>query len=65
MYGLDLGIAGSAWGTVVAQYGAALAYVVIVAARGPARGRVGATAAGGHPRQRDASAAVWWSAPPR
>jgi putative MATE family efflux protein len=31
VYGLDLGIAGSAWGTVVAQYGAAIAYVVIVA----------------------------------
>jgi putative MATE family efflux protein len=31
VYGLDLGIAGSAWGTVAAQYGAALAFVVIVA----------------------------------
>jgi MATE family, multidrug efflux pump len=31
VYGLDLGIAGSAWGTVLAQYGAALAYVAIVA----------------------------------
>jgi putative MATE family efflux protein len=30
VYGLDLGIAGSAWGTVVAQVGAALAYVVIL-----------------------------------
>jgi len=31
VYGLDQGIAGSAWGTVIAQYGSALAYVVIVA----------------------------------
>src|SRR6266480_1135005 len=31
VYGLDLGIAGSAWGTVLAQYGAALAYVAITA----------------------------------
>jgi len=30
VYGLDLGVAGSAWGTVVAQVGAALAYVAIV-----------------------------------
>jgi putative MATE family efflux protein len=30
VYGLGLGIAGSAWGTVLAQYGAAIAYVVIV-----------------------------------
>jgi putative MATE family efflux protein len=31
VYGLDLGIAGSAWGTVLAQYGAAVAYLVVVA----------------------------------
>jgi putative MATE family efflux protein len=31
VFGLDSGIAGSAWGTVVAQLGAALAYVTIVA----------------------------------
>jgi putative MATE family efflux protein len=31
VYGLDLGIAGSAWGTVIAQIGAALAYVAVVA----------------------------------
>ncbi len=31
VYGLDLGIAGSAWGTVIAQVGAALAYVTVVA----------------------------------
>jgi putative MATE family efflux protein len=31
VYALDLGLAGSAWGTVLAQYGAAIAYVVIVA----------------------------------
>ena len=31
VFGLDAGIAGSAWGTVVAQLGAAAAYVVIVA----------------------------------
>src|SRR5438445_450509 len=31
VYSLDLGIAGSAWGTVFAQYGAALAYVAITA----------------------------------
>jgi putative MATE family efflux protein len=31
VYGLDLGIAGSAWGTVLAQYGAALAYLAIAA----------------------------------
>jgi putative MATE family efflux protein len=31
VYALDLGIAGSAWGTVLAQYGAAIAYLVIVA----------------------------------
>jgi len=30
VYGLDLGIAGSAWGTVLAQMGAALAYVRIL-----------------------------------
>jgi putative MATE family efflux protein len=30
VYALDLGIAGSAWGTVAAQYGAAVAYLVIV-----------------------------------
>jgi MATE family, multidrug efflux pump len=30
VYGLDLGIEGSAWGTVLAQYGAALAYLVFV-----------------------------------
>jgi putative MATE family efflux protein len=29
VYGLDLGIAGSAWGTVLAQYGAALAYIAV------------------------------------
>ena len=31
VYGLDLGIAGSAWGTVLAQYGAALAYIAVTA----------------------------------
>jgi putative MATE family efflux protein len=31
VYTFDLGIQGSAWGTVLAQYGAAVAYVVIVA----------------------------------
>ncbi len=31
VYVLDLGIEGSAWGTVLAEYGAAIAYVVIVA----------------------------------
>jgi putative MATE family efflux protein len=31
VYTLDLGIEGSAWGTVLAQYGAAVAYLVIVA----------------------------------
>jgi putative MATE family efflux protein len=30
VYGLDLGIAGSAWGTVVAQVGAAAVYVTVV-----------------------------------
>ncbi len=30
VYGLGLGIAGSAWGTVIAQYGAATAYLIIV-----------------------------------
>jgi putative MATE family efflux protein len=30
VYGLDLGIAGSAWGTVIAQMGAVTAYVVLV-----------------------------------
>jgi putative MATE family efflux protein len=30
VYGLDLGLAGSAWGTVIAQYGAAIAYLAIV-----------------------------------
>jgi putative MATE family efflux protein len=34
VYTLDLGIAGSAWGTVLAQYGAAIAYLVIVARAG-------------------------------
>jgi putative MATE family efflux protein len=31
VFGLDSGIAGSAWGTVIAQIGAAAAYIVIVA----------------------------------
>jgi putative MATE family efflux protein len=31
VYGLHLGIAGSAWGTVIAQFGAALAYIAVVA----------------------------------
>ena len=31
VYTLDLGLEGSAWGTVLAQYGAAIAYLVIVA----------------------------------
>jgi putative MATE family efflux protein len=30
IYGLDLGIAGSAWGTVIAQVGAAVAYLVAI-----------------------------------
>ena len=30
VYALDLGIAGSAWGTVAAQYGAAVAFLVVV-----------------------------------
>ncbi|MBC9714192.1 MATE family efflux transporter [Streptomyces sp. TRM66268-LWL] len=30
VYGADLGIAGSAWGTVLAQYGMAAAYLVVV-----------------------------------
>jgi putative MATE family efflux protein len=30
VYALDLGIAGSAWGTLIAQYGAAFAYLAIV-----------------------------------
>ena len=30
VYALDLGIAGSAWGTVIAQFGAAVAYLVVV-----------------------------------
>jgi putative MATE family efflux protein len=33
IYGLDLGIAGSAWGTVIAQWGAAAVFVVIVVGR--------------------------------
>ena len=33
VYGFDTGIAGSAWGTVVAQVGAAVVFVVIVRAR--------------------------------
>jgi putative MATE family efflux protein len=44
VYGLHLGIAGSAWGTVIAQVGAALAYLAIVrrnvrASRARARAR--------------------------
>lgn len=31
VYGLDLGVAGSAWSTVIAQFGGALAYVAVVA----------------------------------
>jgi putative MATE family efflux protein len=31
VYGLDLGIAGSAWGTVIAQLGAAFAYLAVAA----------------------------------
>jgi putative MATE family efflux protein len=31
VYGLHLGIAGSAWGTVLAQYGAAFAYIAVTA----------------------------------
>jgi MATE family, multidrug efflux pump len=30
VYGFDLGIAGSAWGTVIAQYGAAVTYLALV-----------------------------------
>ena len=37
VYGFDTGIAGSAWGTVVAQIGAALVFVVIVRVRAAAR----------------------------
>jgi putative MATE family efflux protein len=33
VYGLDLGIAGSAWGTVIAQWGAAAVFVIIVVRR--------------------------------
>jgi len=33
IYGLDLGIAGSAWGTVIAQWGAAAVFVAIVIGR--------------------------------
>ncbi|HEX5097773.1 MAG TPA: MATE family efflux transporter, partial [Acidimicrobiia bacterium] len=40
VYGFDLGIAGSAWGTVVAQCGAALVYVFILDRKGR---RAGAT----------------------
>jgi putative MATE family efflux protein len=47
VFGLDTGIAGSAWGTVIAQYAAGIAYVVIVArsARGSGAG-LGARVAG-------------------
>jgi putative MATE family efflux protein len=41
VYGLDLGLAGSAWGTVLAQLGAAVAYVWVIAR---AVRRVGASA---------------------
>jgi putative MATE family efflux protein len=41
VYGLDLGLAGSAWGTVLAQLGAAAAYVWVIAR---AVRRVGASA---------------------
>ena len=41
VYGLDLGLAGSAWGTVLAQLGAATAYVWVIAR---AVRRVGASA---------------------
>ena len=37
VYGLDLGVAGSAWGTVLAQLGAAVAYVWVVGRGGAAR----------------------------
>ncbi|CAM5420117.1 hypothetical protein SVIOM74S_01577 [Streptomyces violarus] len=30
VYGADLGIAGSAWGTVIAQWGMAVVYLVVV-----------------------------------
>jgi putative MATE family efflux protein len=47
VFGLDTGIAGSAWGTVIAQYAAGIAYLVIVArsARGSGAG-LGARVAG-------------------
>ena len=55
VYGLRLGIAGSAWGTVIAQIGAALAYLAIVrrnvrhsgASIGPNRAQLRAAAAFG------------------
>jgi putative MATE family efflux protein len=57
VYGFDLGIAGSAWGTVIAQAGAAVAYLAIVerdarrygASWAPDRAGIRATAVvGGH-----------------
>ena len=52
VFGLDSGIAGSAWGTVLAQVGAAVAYVVIVARSGARDGRIGVAAARRHPDRR-------------
>ena len=49
---LDLGLAGSAWGTVLAQFGAATAYLVVVARGRGASGASVAARARGHPRQR-------------
>ena len=57
VFGLDSGIAGSAWGTVLAQVGAAVAYVVIVARTVRAAGASVLAAPRRHPDGRRRSAA--------
>ena len=52
VYALDLGIAGSAWGTVIAQFGAAIAYLAVVGRGARHAGRLVAPSADRHPRQR-------------
>ena len=63
VYGLDMGIAGSALGTVIAQVGMAAAFVVVVV-RGARREALAAAARPArHPGRRPRRASRWSCAP--
>ena len=61
VYGAGLGIAGSAWGTVIAQLGMAAVYLIVVVRGARGHGASLRPDAGRHTEQRHARACRCWS----